>query len=98
MKRIIKRAAKKNKLTTSQNFLLKVIFDWSYGDEFCDMEALHFQNFYGLDSDDLFSNLDHLTKCGYLSTREIKGEEGQYWKLSNKSIDLFTKTSLLATA
>jgi len=98
MKRIIKRAAKKNKLTTAQNFLLKVIFDWSYGDEFCDMEAIVFQNFYGLDGDDLFYNLDDLTKSGYLITREEEGEEGQYWKLSKKSIDLFTKTSLLATA
>jgi hypothetical protein len=98
MKRNIEKTAKKNKLTTAQNFLLKVIFDWSNREEFCDMEAIVFQQFYGLDGDDLFYNLDDLTKSGYLRTREINDEEGQYWKLSQKAINLFTKTSLLATA
>jgi RIO-like serine/threonine protein kinase len=96
MKKIIEKTAKKNKLTTAQNFLLKVIFDWSNGDEFCDMEAIVFQQFYGLDGDDLFYNLDDLTKLEYLSTREIT--DGQYWKLTQKAIKLFTSTSLLAAA
>lgn len=97
MKVVIQKAAKFAHLTPSQVFLLKLLFDWSESDGLIDDEELiFFCQFYGIDNDYIFTDLETLTNKGFLKNTRKNG--GEYWKMTKQTIELFEQTSLLAAA
>jgi hypothetical protein len=95
MKYIVKKAAQFADLKTSQVFLLKLLFDWSDG-LIDDDDLISFCQFYGIDNDYIFEDLKELTNKEYLKHRQTN--EGESWKMTQKTITLFEQTSLLAAA